>query len=154
MSENFWRAKWPPDQLKALLVEQQQAFWGRDTGLERAALAQIERAAAVPHGVIISGLRRVGKSALLAQLAHRLGEDQFYYLNFEDDRFLGFEADDATLLYRHLVELYGERRIFIVDEIQNIPGWERFVRRYMDLGTSSISPAPMPRCSAGNWVHA
>jgi predicted AAA+ superfamily ATPase len=134
MSENLWRAKWPPDQLKAMLVEQQQAFWGRETGLERAALAQVERAASVPHAVIISGLRRVGKSTLLAQLAHRLGEDQFYYLNFEDDRFLGFEADDATLLYRHLVELYGERRIFIVDEIQNIPGWERFARRYMDLG--------------------
>jgi predicted AAA+ superfamily ATPase len=88
MSENLWRAKWPPDQLKAMLVEQQQAFWGRETGLERAALAQIERAAAVPHAVIISGLRRVGKSTLLAQLAHRLGESQFYY-STEDDRFLG-----------------------------------------------------------------
>ena len=134
MSENLWRAKWTPDQLKAMLVEQQRAFWERETGLEREALAQIKQAASVPHAVIISGLRRVGKSTLLAQLAHRLAEDQFYYLNFEDDRFLGFEADDATFLYRHLVELYGERRIFIVDEVQNIPGWERFVRRYMDLG--------------------
>jgi hypothetical protein len=32
---------------------------------------------------------------LLAQLAHRLGKDVFYYLNFEDDRFLGFQAEDA-----------------------------------------------------------
>ena len=61
-------------------------------------------------------------------------EDRFYFLNFEDNRFLGFQADDATFLYQHLVELYGERRIFLADEIQNIPGWERFVRRFMDLG--------------------
>ena len=30
--------------------------------------------------------------------------------------------------------MFGERRIFILDEIQNVPGWERFVRRFMDLG--------------------
>ncbi len=91
-------------------------------------------AASLPHAVIISGLRRAGKSTLLAQLAHRLGEDQFYYLNFEDERFLGFEADDANDLYGLLVELFGERTIFVIDEIQNIPGWERFVRRFMDMG--------------------
>src|SRR6266568_2903627 len=75
MNESPWRAKWTPDQLTALLVEQQQAFWQRETGLERDGLAQVDQAASVPHAVIISGLRRVGKSTLLAQLAHRLGED-------------------------------------------------------------------------------
>jgi predicted AAA+ superfamily ATPase len=84
--------------------------------------------------VIISGLRRVGKSTVLAQLAHRLGEDQFYYLNFEDERFLGFQADDANDLYQFLIAVFGERRIFVVDEIQNINGWEHFVRRFMDMG--------------------
>jgi hypothetical protein len=134
MNETLWRAKWSKDQVTAMLVEQHQAFWARDIGLERVQLAELERAAAVPHAVIVSGLRRVGKSTLLAQHAHRLGQDRFYYLNFEDDRFLGFQADDATPLYQRLVELFGERGIFIVDEIQNIPGWERFVRRFMDLG--------------------
>ncbi|MCS6882429.1 MAG: ATP-binding protein [Oscillochloridaceae bacterium] len=117
-----------------MLLEQFQAFWRRDTGIERAQLAQLERAAPLPHAVIISGLRRVGKSTLLAQLAYRLGEDAFYYVNFEDERFLGFQADDANDLYAHLVELFGERGVFLVDEIQNVPGWERFARRFMDLG--------------------
>ena len=134
MNETPWRAKWSKDQLTAMLVEQQQAFWKRETGLERARLADVQQAAPLPHAVIVSGLRRVGKSTLLTQLAHQLGQDRFYYVNFEDDRFLGFQADDATYLYQHLVELFGERRIFIVDEIQNVPGWERFVRRFMDLG--------------------
>ena len=120
--------------MRAMLLEQSRAFWRRDTGIERAQLAELERAAPLPHAVIISGLRRVGKSTLLAQLAHCLGEDKFYYVNFEDERFLGFEADDANNLYGLLVELFGERSVFVVDEIQNVSGWEHFVRRFMDLG--------------------
>ncbi len=134
MNENLWNAKWSKDQLKAMLLEQFQAFWQRDTGIERTQLAEIERAARAPHAVIISGLRRVGKSTLLAQLAHRIGEDRFYYLNFEDERFLGFQPEDANHLYQLLVEVFGERSIFVIDEIQNISGWERFVRRFIEMG--------------------
>jgi predicted AAA+ superfamily ATPase len=134
MIENPWTARWPKDQVRAMLLEQFQAFWRRDTGIERTQLAELERAAPLPHAVIISGLRRAGKSTLLAQLVHRLGESKFYYVNFEDERFLGFASDDANDLYGALVELFGERGIFVVDEIQNVPGWEHFVRRFMDLG--------------------
>ena len=134
VNENKWLEKWSRDQARALLIEQSEAFWRRDIGIERDALAELERAAPLPHAVIISGLRRAGKSTLLAQLAHRLGEDQFYYVNFEDERFLSFAPDDANDLYALLVELFGERHIFVVDEIQNVAGWERFVRRFMDLG--------------------
>jgi predicted AAA+ superfamily ATPase len=134
MNENSWMIRRPKDQIKALLIEQFQTFWRRDTGIERDQLTELERAAPLPHAVIISGLRRAGKSTLLAQLAHRLGEDKFYYVNFEDERFLGFAADDANDLYGLLVELFGERGIFVVDEIQNVPGWEHFVRRFMEMG--------------------
>jgi hypothetical protein len=134
MSENNWKTKWSKDQVKAMLLEQQQAFWQRDTGIEREQLTEIARAVDLPHAVIISGLRRVGKSTLLAQLAHRLEKDQFYYINFEDDRFLGFQAEDANDLYQVLLELFGERKVFIIDEVQNIPGWEHFVRRFMEIG--------------------
>ena len=134
MNENIWKEKWSKSQIKAMLLEQEQSFWQRDIGIERVQLAAIERAAPLPHAVIISGLRRVGKSTLLAQFAHRLGQNQFYYINFEDDRFLGFQADDANDLYAVLLELYGERKMFILDEVQNIPGWEHFVRRFMELG--------------------
>ena len=134
MNENIWGSKWSKDQIKAMLLEQFEAFWQVDTGTLRRQLAEIEQAAAVPHAVIVSGLRRAGKSTLLAQLAHRLGQDAFYYLNFEDDRFLGFQADDFNALYQVMAEVFGSRTVFIVDEIQNIPGWERFVRRFMDMG--------------------
>jgi predicted AAA+ superfamily ATPase len=138
MDENHWKSKLSRDQIKAMLLEQQQAFWQRETGVERRQLGKIERALPVPHAVVISGLRRVGKSTLLAQFAHRLGENLFYYVNFEDDRFLGFQAEDANDLYQALVELFGERKVFIIDEVQNVPGWEHFVRRFMDQGIKFI----------------
>lgn len=134
MSELTWKARWSRDQLRALLLEQFQTFWQRDTGIERERLADLERAALLPHAVIVSGLRRAGKSTLLAQMAHRLGEYRFYYVNFEDERFLGFEAGDANDLYGLLIELFGERKVFVIDEIQNVPGWEHFVRRFLDMG--------------------
>ena len=138
--------------MRAMLLEQFQAFWGRDTGIERTQLAELARAAPLPHAVIISGLRRAGKSTLLAQLAHRLGEDKFYYVNFEDERFLGFAADDANDLYALLVELFGERGVFVIDEIQNVPGWSTSSAVSWSWDSSSTSPARTRRCSAVSWA--
>lgn len=134
MSEIKWSSRWSKDQIRALLIEQMDSFLEKDTGVQRKKLAEIKTAASLPHAVIVSGLRRVGKSTLLAQLAKTLEEDSFYYLNFEDDRFIGFTAEDANGLYENLVEIFGERKIFIMDEIQNVLGWEHFVRRFMDMG--------------------
>ena len=134
MDEISWKSKWSRDQIKAMLLEQFDAFWHFDTGTVRTQLAKIEQAASLPHAVIISGLRRAGKSTLLAQMAHKMGQERFYYLNFEDDRFIDFQADDFNDLYQGLVEVFGQRKIFIIDEIQNISGWEYFVRRFMDQG--------------------
>lgn len=134
MNENSWRNRWTRDQLRVMLLEQARSFWSRETGIERDQLAHVLRAAPLPHAVVISGLRRAGKSTLLAQLAHQMGAEMFYYINFEDERFLGFEASDANDLYELLVELFGERSTFIIDEVQNVPGWEHFVRRFMDMG--------------------
>jgi len=134
MNENLWKSRWSKDQVKSMLLEQFDSFLKRETGIPRDRLTEVEQAGSLPHAVIISGLRRVGKSTLLAQMANKLGKDAFYYLNFEDDRFLGFQAEDANDLYQSLVELFGERKVFVIDEIQNISGWEHFVRRFMDTG--------------------
>lgn len=134
MNEVIWKSKWSREQIKAMLLEQFEAFWQYDTGTVRTQLAKIEQAASLPHAVIVSGLRRAGKSTLLAQMAHKMGQDGFYYLNFEDDRFIDFQAGDFNDLYQVLVEVFGQRSTFIIDEIQNISGWEHFVRRFMDQG--------------------
>lgn len=134
MNENNWFSKWSRDQIKTIVLEQHQVFCQLDPGIPREQLSSLQEASSLPHAVIISGLRRVGKSTLLVQMAKYLGEDRFYYLNLEDERFLGLETSDIDQLYQILVEVFGERSIFILDEIQNIRGWEHFVRRFMDMG--------------------
>lgn len=134
MNEINWSSKWTKEQIKSILIDQSEIFWKQDPGVERTQLSRIEQLVDVPHAVIISGLRRVGKSTLLNQVARKLGRERFYYINFEDDRMIGFQVDDANYLYELMVETFGERKIFIIDEIQNVKGWEHFVRRFMDMG--------------------
>ena len=79
--------------------------------------------------IIVSGIRRCGKSTLLNQLRKKYSG---YYLNFDDERLLDFKIEDFSLLEELFVELYGEKEIFYFDEIQNVSSWERFVRRIHD----------------------
>ena len=55
-------------------------------------------------------------------------------MNFDDERLINFKVDDFQTLYEAFIELFGEQKTFYFDEIQNIPGWERFVRRLHDSG--------------------
>lgn len=52
MADIRWVSRWSREQIRAMLLEQFQSFWQRDTGIERTLLAQLERAAAAPHAVI------------------------------------------------------------------------------------------------------
>ena len=81
---------------------------------------------------VISGIRRCGKSTLLKQLAKKY--PNYYYFNFEDERLLDFEAKDLNVLYEVFLELYGDYKYFFFDEIQNVYGWEKFVRRLFEDG--------------------
>lgn len=116
--------------LKQIAVEQQNQF-GSEQGIERSALAQMKKYLSLPQVVIVAGIRRCGKSTLLRQVMSNLS-DRFYYFNFEDERLINFKAENFNDLYEVLLELYGEKQIFFFDEIQNVSGWERFVRRLQD----------------------
>lgn len=83
--------------------------------------------------LVISGIRRCGKSVLLQQIRKRQ-EQQDYFINFDDERLLNFRLEHFQLLHEVFIEMYGEQHTFYFDEIQNIEGWERFVRRLYDSG--------------------
>ena len=119
--------------LKPLLKEQTYEFQTKDLGIEREQLQQILKLKENPFAIIVSGLRRVGKSTLLTQAVKKLyGEDEYYYVNFDDTRFLNFTADNFPELNKILIELFGDKNVFVFDEIQNIKGWEIFVRRLIN----------------------
>ncbi len=82
------------------------------------------------HIEVITGIRRCGKSTLMRQLIAET-KPSFSYLNFEDTRIFGFEISD----FPKLDEVFGEERsVYFFDEIQNVPGWEVYVRQLHDRG--------------------
>ena len=54
------------------------------------------------------------------------------YVNFEDERLSGMTALDLNRLLELHIEMYGKEPVLFLDEIQNIPGWEKFARRMAD----------------------
>jgi len=90
--------------------------------------------------LIISGLRRSGKSTLLFELMQYLDSKNksYGYVNFEDEKFLDFNAQDFEQLNEVLIETYGDINIYFFDEIQNINKFESFVRRLHDGGKKII----------------
>lgn len=89
----------------------------------------------------LTGVRRSGKTFLFFDAIRRLAERgvdrrRLVYLNFEDDRLQPIEAADLDLVLRCLHELFPEtsrQRIYLfLDEVQNVPGWQRWVRRLQD----------------------
>lgn len=86
--------------------------------------------------LILTGVRRCGKSTLLKQLMKEL--KQWCYINFEDERLLDFKAQDFEMLNEVLIETYGATTLYFFDEIQNIEKFETFVRRLQDEGKKVI----------------
>jgi hypothetical protein len=113
-------------------------FNAKNLGVEREILDELKDVVKSPQITVITGLRRVGKSTLLAQIAHKYLSERYFFVNFEDERFLNFQVQDFDLLHETLVSLFGEKHTFLFDEIQNIPEWERFVRRLHDQGYKFI----------------
>ena len=86
------------------------------------------------------GIRRTGKSYMMYQQIHKLMNDgiplsQIVYVNFEDERLLEIGVDDLNTLLEIGIEFSGSngKPCLFLDEIQNIDGWEKFVRRVTDM---------------------
>jgi predicted AAA+ superfamily ATPase len=99
----------------------------KDPGLKRDALATLPDLSA--FALIVSGIRRCGKSTLLFQLLEEKHPDALY-LNFEDPRLYEFGFTDFSRLDES-IRIMGSSVLFF-DEIQIIPEWERYIRQKLD----------------------
>ena len=117
--------------LKEILIDQRSVFEKKRPGTRRDVLPEVERHMDKPHAITLAGVRRCGKSTLLRQIAEQFLSSGYHYCHFEDERLLGFEAQDFGLLHEVLIECFGEQKVMLLDEVQNAPGWETFVRRML-----------------------
>lgn len=113
-------------------------FWAKevDVGLKRESYVRelLNFITKTNQIVCVSGVRRAGKSTLIKQVVKELiktaGVKNTLIVNFEDERF--YERSLAVL--RQIYDTYlekvhpSEKPFIFLDEVQEIEGWERFVR--------------------------
>jgi len=96
--------------------------------------------------ISLVGVRRCGKTYLLYDTILKLQKMEIplkniLFINFEDER-LQLKTDDLDYILQAWRELHGGEDIsqhyFFFDEIQNIEGWEKFIRRIYDIETKNI----------------
>ncbi|MDR0541967.1 MAG: ATP-binding protein [Dysgonamonadaceae bacterium] len=83
------------------------------------------------HALIVSGIRRCGKSTLTKQILSR-DTSKAFFLAFDDPRLYSFELADFEILDAVIENAQSETLYF--DEIQVIEGWELYVRQKLDEG--------------------
>ncbi len=116
-------------QLAEVVDGQAKNFLNKDAGCEREILPQLKLPA--NFALIITGIRRCGKSTLLFQLLKQKFNNAFY-LHFEDPRLAGFENDDFTRLSNEIA--LRKPAVLFFDEIQILENWELFIRQKLDEG--------------------
>ena len=121
------------DILKQIIIDQKEMYLGnplisRDYDLEENV------------NYCFVGIRRTGKSYMMYQRIHNLMNDgisssQIIYVNFEDERLLEIGVDDLNTILELGIEFSGSKGkpYLFLDEIQNVDGWEKFVRRVADM---------------------
>ena len=114
--------------LKEVITLQRQTLDKAEIGTLREGQEKIEIVDA--FALIITGVRRCGKSTLLHQLIRN--QKKAYYLNLEDPRLEGFELKDFNKIEAIMEELYGKGGVYFFDEIQNVQQWEKFIRYLID----------------------
>jgi predicted AAA+ superfamily ATPase len=113
--------------IEEIVREQKAGFEKKNLGLVRD--IELEKYLNSKQIVVLSGIRRSGKSTLLRQIAAKL--ENFYYLNFDDERLLRFGVEDFNTLLL-VWQKQSKSKNILLDEIQNIQNWERFIRRMHD----------------------
>lgn len=113
------------------------SFWDQDVRRSVAREIVLPRRLSDSLALVIQGVRRCGKSTLLAQLMgfYRLDRRHCAFLNFEDPR-LGHQLDHSLLdawvkAFRGAHPRLG-KAYFFLDEIEGVDGWERWLRTQLE----------------------
>ena len=83
---------------------------------------------------VFTGVRQSGKTYFMYQriqdmLNHGVDINSIVYVKFDDERLIGFSAADFDAILQAYYQLNEQKPVLFLDEIQNIPSWEKFARR-------------------------
>ena len=124
-------------------------FWRKEQDIGKERKDYIEKYLSfLKSNVIVSiiGVRRSGKSTIMRQVAKNLIEkgikkEDILMINFEDKRFIEFYPkllDEVYEAYLEYIKITDKPYIFL-DEVHNIPNWERWVRTMHELQKGKIT---------------
>ena len=117
------------------VVEQQKVrLTTQNTGLKRELIPATQSLSS--HALIISGVRRCGKSTLLMQMIKELDNNTVLFINFESPQLYEFSLLDFARLDNIIAR--KDAKILFFDELQLVEGWEMYVRQKLDEGFQVI----------------
>lgn len=117
------------EDLQAVADKQRRAEERRSAGLARR--VEVSREILKTHALVLTGVRRCGKSTLMTQRI-RGEDDPWFYLKFDAPQLVSLELSDSSRLDK-VVERSGARRLYL-DEIHEMDGWELYVLEKLDEG--------------------
>lgn len=96
----------------------------KETYIPRYQTAELEKMMDNNLIKVILGPRRAGKSFFAT---HTFKPNEAAYVNFDDETVL--KVEDYDEIIKSALEVYGQTKYLLFDEIQNIPQWELLVNR-------------------------
>jgi len=121
------------NEIDEITKSQRNSLESRNLGTERQLLPLLPDINS--HALIVSGIRRCGKSTLLHQFVEKINKP-FFYLNFDDLRLITFSSTDFKLLDKVIVN--SDVKLLFFDEIQSANNWELYIRQKLDEGFQVI----------------
>lgn len=125
--------------LRDIMADQREFFFEKKDLIKRD--IDIDKYIRTQQIVVISGVRRCGKTSLLYLIKDKIIEttdkNNILYMNFDDERLINIVAEDLNEIYSLFLEDFSpnQKKICIFfDEIQNISGWEKFLNRMYEKG--------------------
>ncbi|MFT4326234.1 MAG: ATP-binding protein [Candidatus Woesearchaeota archaeon] len=115
-----------PKDVLSHIVQKQQQFLCLDIGIKR----EVSLTPLSKFAYILTGVRRCGKSTLLKQYFQ---DKKVHYILFEDINLNNFQTEDFNKLDAIFAEQHNTN-IYFLDEVQNVKGWEIYVRQLLDAG--------------------
>lgn len=116
--------------LEAILSDQKEELeaWQQETLCHRPEESLVEINS--PQAQVIIGVRRSGKSTMCYQALQQSGV-RFAYVDFDDERLKGLQAEQLNEVLEVLYKIYGDFQYLFLDEVQDIDGWHLFVNRML-----------------------